>query len=321
MTAPRPLLFGLPGNETMTGLLATHLDADVGELETRRFPDDETYLRFHTDPAGRPVGLVCTLDRPDPKFLPLLFASAAARDLGALSVGLIAPYLSYLRQDIRFKPGEAITSRSFAKVLSGEVDWLVTVDPHLHRYDSLDLIYPIRSSVVAAAPTIASWIRANVQKPMLIGPDIESDQWVAKVATLVGAPYQVLTKERLGDRNVRISVPDLEGLGDRTPVLIDDIVSSAQTMLQATRLLRERSRAPTICIAVHALFAQDSFAELSSVAGRVVTTNSVPHASAAIDVSPSIAQVAAPYLGLVTSKSRAVGESDPMRDRTARTGR
>lgn len=289
MTQLRPLLFALPGNEDMAAVLASHMNAELGEIEARRFPDEETYLRLLTNPAGRSIALVCTLDRPDLKFLPIVFAAAAARQLGAIRVGLVAPYLSYLRQDKRFRDGEAITSEGFAKALSSEVDWLVTVDPHLHRYGTLDAIYSIPSSVVAAAPAIATWISANVSDPLLVGPDIESDQWVASVAALVGAPYKVLAKERLGDRNVRISLPELDGLTGRTPVLIDDIVSSAQTMLQATRLLRERTPRPATCIAVHALFAQDSFAQLSAVAGTVATTNTVPHPSNAIDVSSAIA--------------------------------
>ena len=296
MTKQRPLLFAFPGNEDVANRLAARLGAELGQMEVRRFPDEETYLRFHTDPAGRSMALVCTLDRPDSKFLPIIFAASAARELGALRVGLIAPYLSYLRQDKRFKPGEAITSASFAKGISAEIDWLVTVDPHLHRYDSLDAIYTIPSSVVAAAPAIAAWIGTHVSDPLLIGPDIESDQWVASVAALVGAPYAVLSKERLGDRNVRISMPELEGLQDRTPVFIDDIVSSAQTMLQATRLLRGRTSTPPVCIAVHALFAQQSFDELSTLAGKVVTSNTVPHASNGIDISGPIAEAASRFI-------------------------
>lgn len=297
----RPLLYALPDNEAITAALAAEMDAEIGEVELRRFPDEETYLRFLTDPAGRSIALVCTLDRPDLKLLPIVFAASAARQLGAFRVGLVAPYLSYLRQDKRFRPGEAITSESFARVLSPDLDWLVTVDPHLHRYDSLDAIYRIPSSVVAAAPFIAAWISANVPDPFLVGPDTESDQWVARVAALVDAPYLVLVKERLGDRNVRISVPNLEGHAGRTPVLIDDIVSSAQTMLQAARLLRDRTSKPATCIAVHALFAQESFAELSAVAGKVVTTNTVPHASNAIDVSSAIAHQAARFVRSVVA--------------------
>ena len=112
----------------------------------------------------RRIALVCTLDRPDAKMLPLLFAAAAARELGASQVGLVAPYLAYMRQDRRFKPGEAVTSREFARLLSGAFDWLVTVDPHLHRYASLAEIYRIPTRVVHAAPLISQWIRTRIER-------------------------------------------------------------------------------------------------------------------------------------------------------------
>jgi phosphoribosylpyrophosphate synthetase len=86
---------------------------------------------FHL--TSRTVVLACSLARPDEKTLPLLFAADAARDLGAAKVLLAAPCLAYLRQDRRFHAGEAVTSRSYAALLSRAFDALVTADPHLHR--------------------------------------------------------------------------------------------------------------------------------------------------------------------------------------------
>lgn len=285
----RPLLFAMPGNEDFARLLADLLDAELGEIETRAFPDGETYLRLKTDPIGREVALVCTLDRPDGKFLPLLFAAHAARALGAARVGLTAPYLGYLRQDRSFNAGEAVTSAAFARMLSSAVDWLVTVDPHLHRYASLDEVYAVPSRAVAAAPLLAGWIAANVATPVLIGPDAESRQWVSHVAGLAGAPFQVLNKQRLGDFQVRVSLPDRDLLSNRTPVIVDDIVSSARTMIEAARHLTELGFPPPYCVAVHAVFAADSYFRLTDSATRIVTTNTVPHASNGIDVAALVA--------------------------------
>lgn len=286
----RFVLVALPGNEVMANELARLLDADVCEIETRRFPDEETYLRFAQSPRGRSIALVCTLDRPDPKFLPLLFAASAARQLGASRVGLIAPYLCYLRQDKSFHDGEAITSATFGRALSAEIDWLVTVDPHLHRYGSLDAVYAVPSRVATAAPAIAEWVLANVPRPIVIGPDSESEQWVARVARQCEAPYRVLAKQRLGDRDVRITIPDLSGFSDRTPVLVDDIASSAQTMIEAARQLRASGLSPPICVAVHALFTADALARLREQAARIVTCNAVRHETNAISVAPAIAE-------------------------------
>src|SRR6266487_4450963 len=92
--------------------------ADTGTVELRSFPDGETYLRFLSGLSGQMLVVVCTLDRPNEKILPLLFAAASARELGAKKVSLVAPYLAYMRQDRRFNPGEAVTSRQVAQLLS-----------------------------------------------------------------------------------------------------------------------------------------------------------------------------------------------------------
>ena len=287
----RPLLIPLPGNDPLVDGLASGIGADVGRVAIRRFPDGETYLRYETPIAGRSLVLLCTLDRPDDKFLPLAFAAAAARDLGAVRVDLVAPYLAYMRQDRRFQQGEAVTSTYFAKLLSGQIDSLVTVDPHLHRRSSLAEIYSIPTQVLHAAPLISEWIRSEVKMPLLIGPDSESEQWVAAAARDAGAPYVVLQKLRHGDRDVDVSVPDVARWRDHTPVLVDDIVSTAHTMIETIGHLKREGMQPPVCVAVHGIFAGSAFSDLVAAgAGRVVTTNTIPHATNAIDITGLLAQ-------------------------------
>jgi ribose-phosphate pyrophosphokinase len=287
MTAP--LVIAMPGNEAMAQKLGRMLGFGGGELETHAFPDGETYLRFLTEVSGRALVIVCTLDRPNEKLLPVLFAAATARELGAANVGLVAPYLSYMRQDRRFKPGEAVTSREVARLLSDAFDWMVTLDPHLHRYGSLTEIYRIPTRAVRAAPLISEWIKTNASNPLIIGPDSESQQWVSAVAQAAGAPYAVLRKLRRGDRDVEISVENLGEFGGRTPVLVDDIISSGRTMLEAVRLIRAREGAAPICMAVHGVFADNSDKLLAQAGARVVTTNSIPHETNGIDVTDVLA--------------------------------
>ena len=284
-----PLLVAIPGNERLTEDLAATLRHELGHLEIRAFPDGETYLRFHTSPDGRSVAIVCTLSHPNEKFLSLIFSAATARELGATKVGLVAPYLAYMRQDRRFNPGEAVTSRQVARLLSDAFDWLVTVDPHLHRYGSLADIYSIPTRVVHAAPLISDWIKANVTDPLIIGPDSESEQWVAAVASDAHAPYSVLEKVRRGDRDVEIRLKDLEQWKGRTPVLVDDIISTGRTMIEAVRLLTSQGWPAPVCVAVHGLFADDADVLLARAGARVVTSNSVPHETNAIDIGKALA--------------------------------
>lgn len=285
-----PQVFAMPGNEALAKGLATALGADTGALAMRHFPDGETYVRLDSAVASQDVVFVCSLHRPDDKTLPLLFAADAARDLGARRVGLVAPYLAYMRQDRRFQPGEAISSVTFARMLSRAFDWMVTVDPHLHRRTSMAEIYSVPVGVCHAAPNISSWIKDNVVRPLLIGPDSESEQWVRTVAQDVNAPFTVLEKTRRGDRDVEIIVRNIEHWRQHQPVLIDDIISSGRTMEVAVKQLLAHGVPPPTIVGVHAVFAEDAYSRLLAAgAGRIVSTNTIPHASNEIDLSIAVA--------------------------------
>lgn len=281
------LIFPLPGNEDLASQLAAASGGIVGRLETRHFPDGETYVRFADALDGQSVVIACTLDRPDAKIAGLLFAADAARELGARRVGLAAPYLCYMRQDKRFRPGEAVTSRSFATLISRHFDWLVTIDPHLHRYRALDEIYSIPALALHAGPVIADWIGRNVAKPYLIGPDSESRQWVEAVAAACGAPWAVLNKIREGDRSVS-ETSISASLRGQTPVLLDDIVSSGATLLETLRQL-PLDADPAVLIAIHGLCSKDARQSLMKSGAKLITTNSIPNADAKIDIVPLLA--------------------------------
>lgn len=285
------LVLSLPGAMELGVSLARLLRCEHDEVIVHNFPDGETLVRIDKPVRDRNVVLACSLDHPDGKTLPLLFTADTARELGAMQVGLVAPYLAYMRQDKRFHPGEAITSHSYARLLSGSLDFLVTVDPHLHRWRTLGELYAIRSEAVAAAPAIARWIRRNVREPVLIGPDGESEQWVSEVARLVQAPHAVLSKVRSGDRDVRVSFEGAAHWPGRTPVLLDDIVSTGHTIAAAAQLLARAGMPPALCVAVHALFDAGALDRLANAGvGRVVTCDTVAHPTNSIRLAPALAR-------------------------------
>lgn len=286
-----PLLFELSAASGLTERLAKLVGAEIGILSRRQFPDGESYVRFDTGVEGRVVILLCTLDRPDPKLAPLLFAAAAARDHGARQVGLVAPYLAYMRQDAEFHGGEAVTSRVFAEFISARFDWLVTIDPHLHRYHRLDAIYSMPAIAASATTALAEWVRDHVKDPTIIGPDEESRQWVERIANLARARSTVLRKKRSGDYSVAIDPAGLEQLASGTPVLVDDIASSGRTLIEASRLIMDNGGPAPLCAVVHPIFAGDSYQRLlGSGVSRVVSTNAVAHESNCIDISRPLAE-------------------------------
>lgn len=282
----KTIFFSTAGNEALKNRLVHDLDGENGEAIIRQFPDGETYIRVISEVKDKNVTIVCTLNQPDQKLLTLYYLSQTCKAMGAAKVFLLTPYLAYMRQDKQFHPGEAVTSQYFGQLISQFIDGLVTVDPHLHRRKSLSEIYSIPTVVVHTADHIATWVKTHVEKPLFIGPDSESKQWVAEVAKDAGAPYLVLTKTRYGDEDVKVSVPKAENYKDHTPVLVDDIISTAQTMIEAVKQLHKIGMKPPVCIGVHAVFAQNAYNNLQHVRpAKIITCNTIVHESNEIDIS------------------------------------
>ncbi len=281
----KKIFFGMPGNEEMAEQICKILDGEMAEFTLRQFPDEETYLRITSPLEGRLCVIVCSLHHPDNKIIPLYYLSKLCRELKASKLILIAPYLSYMRQDIQFHPGEAVTSEYFAQLVSQWVDELITIDPHLHRKHDMAELYSIPCMVLHAAPVIAEWIIKNIEKPVLIGPDMESEQWVSEVAKNSNSPFTILMKQRIDDRNVIVKLPHVEKYMEHTPVLIDDIISTARTMKETVIQLKNAGMKPPVVIGVHAIFAGNSFEDLqlAGVEG-VVTCNTIKHDSNKIDL-------------------------------------
>lgn len=275
---PQRVLIAMPGCEAATMRLAIPLSAELGHAAVTHFPDGESYVRLYTPVHGAEVAIVCTLDHPDEKLLPLLWLAIAARQGGARRVGLIAPYLPYMRQDVVFNAGEIRAAEHFAALLNPAFDWLVTVDPHLHRIAHLSDVYRMPTVAVEAAPAIAAWIQTHVQAPFLIGPDDESRQWVQQVAGLCNAPWAALTKTRHSAWHVEIAeLPDIPP--QCVPVLVDDIISTGRTMLAAAGLLQRAGQPRPVCVGVHAVFAADAYSRLCAATAEVVTCDTIPHPS------------------------------------------
>lgn len=284
------VFFALPGNEVLTASLALYCKAELGAAVFHQFPDGETLVKIDSEVKDKLVILVCTLDRPDGKIIPLYFLAQTAKELGARHICLVAPYLAYMRQDKRFSPGEGITSIYFSKLVSFFIDSIITVDPHLHRIHALSEIYAIPATVIHATQLISDWIKTNIITPVLVGPDEESEQWVSAVAKGANVPYIILQKIRKGDTNVEVSVPHLEKYIHHTPVLVDDIISTGRTMMSTITRLRNAGVTKPVCIGVHGLFIGNAYSDLLQAGiNDIVTCNTIIHQTNKISIDKILA--------------------------------
>lgn len=273
------MLLGFDDYEKQSRRLAQALAIPCKMIQHHHFPDGESKLTL-PDKLPEHVLLCRSLDMPNEKLVELLLAAKTARELGAKVVTLVAPYLCYMRQDIAFHPGEAISQTIIGGFLAGLFENVITVDPHLHRIQRLEQAVPTNNALSLSATTLmAEFLRERFNKPLILAPDSEAEQWVSAVAKPNQWQYGVCKKIRRGDRQVEITLPgiDLEG---RAVVIVDDVASSGQTLAVAARKCLLKKAKHVDVLVTHALFVKDAKQRLKQAGVRNIwSTDSVCHES------------------------------------------
>jgi ribose-phosphate pyrophosphokinase len=283
------LLLAFDDEAPLAEPLAAALGVPLRWIERHRFPDGESRLRL---PATLPprVALLRGLHRPNDKLAELMIVAPAARELGAAQLTLVCPYLAYMRQDMAFQPGEAVSQRHVGQALAGWFDRLITVDPHLHRVATMDQVLPGRRGVaLSAAGLLGAWAARHAHWPILLGPDEEAAPWVRSAALAQGLQHGTCIKQRSGDRDVRVALPELD-FHRREVVLVDDVASTGRTLAVTAAALRQRGAAAVDVAVTHALFVDDAIAQLTAAGVRHVwSSDSVAHASNVVSLVPMLA--------------------------------
>lgn len=258
--------------------LALALGAPFRPIALHRFPDGEV-MPVVPAPAGAVIAY-CSLDHPNERLIALLLAADAWRRQGVERLVLVAPYLCYLRQDKVFHPGEPLSRDVICGLLGAAFDRVLTVDAHLHRTRNLSqALGGIEAEDVSAAGPLAEAL-AGPKRPVVVGPDAESEPWVRRIAERVGGETLVLHKTRRGDAAVRLRAPDLSAVRGRPVMLVDDICSSGATLIAAVGLLRTAGAAAIDVGVVHALFDAETEARLKAAGvQRIVSTDTVAHST------------------------------------------
>ena len=275
---------GLPSSARDAAALAGRLGVPFHEIGIHPFPDGE--MRVTVGPAAETTIVYASLDRPNEKLIALMFATEALRRGGARRLVLVAPYLCYMRQDIAFTQGEAISQRVVGGLLARCFDRVVTVDAHLHRTPDIAAVFPgIESDNLSAMPAIADALRKTGIDPatVVVGPDAESLPWVRDLAGRLGLPHAVATKTRRGDRSVAIEFGDTACIAGRPVIIVDDIVASGGTIVACARALTAAGATAIDVVVTHALFPEQASRDMLAAGIRSIrSTRSVPHATNAI---------------------------------------
>jgi len=284
------LILAFPDYLLQAQRLALTLDIQLQEVYLHQFPDGESLLRLPTDLPDHII--ICrSLNQPNDKLIELLLCAKTARQLGAKRLTLIAPYLCYMRQDIANRPGEAVSQVIVGQMLADLFDDVITVDPHLHRISALNQAIPIENAIsLSATDEICDFLQQHFDHVVLLGPDSESEQWVAAIAEKTGFEYSVAEKVRLGDKLVSMKLAEFD-FRNKPVVIIDDMASTGRTLAKASNLLLKAGALQVSAIITHPLFCGNAEAHImQSGIQEIWSTDSISHSSACIYLDSLLAQ-------------------------------
>lgn len=287
------LITSCGNSEKIAKAVAKSLKVPYSPVYISDFPDGDLYLKFNTSAKGKTVVIIHSFQpSSNDSLLKIIFAAETAQDLGAKKVILVAPYLAFLRQDARFNPGEAISSKIMAKHLGMCIDKIITIDGHLHRYRTLGALFSIPGKDLTANPLIADYIKKNIKNDLvLVGPDWESFQWAERIAKKIGAPVTVFEKTRHTSRKVSVKMIKPVNLKGKPVIIVDDIISTGHTIIEAARLAYQQGAKEVSTIAVHGLFVENALAKLKKAkVKRIVTTNCIEHKTNKVDITPLLVE-------------------------------
>lgn len=285
------IVIGCSHGKHIAKRIANKAKVKYSELFVEKFPDNELHIKFNAKLVkNKKVVLVQSFyDDLDSCLIEVMFAARTAKQLGASSVTLMAPYFPYMRQDKMFSQGEVASIHVLGEILSKIIDEIYILDPHLHREKNLGHIFSIPAHKLTANPLNAEYIK-KIKNPLIVGPDWESYKWAKRTAEIVGCESTILLKDRHSARNVDVKFQEKVDVKGKNIVLIDDMISTGNTLIKTINALKKLGVTKVTCIATHGIFTENALEKLLKTGAKVITSNSLPGKVAKIDVSVLFAE-------------------------------
>ncbi len=295
MTAP--LLFSTVTYEYMAPGLGEAGGYDLGLIERRDFPDGEHYMRLVTEVADRDVFLLGgTIGEEET--LELYDLACTIVKYGARRLTMILPYFGYSTMERAVKPGEVVTAKTRARLLSAVPtaamgNRVVAVDLHvsgiIHYFEG-----PIRPVHVYAKSVVLEVARRLGGDQFVLGcTDAGRAKWVVSLAQDLGVVPAFVYKRRLaGDRTEVTGVSAaVEG---KQVIIYDDMIRSGSSLLGAAEAYRKAGAVSISAIATHGLFPGEALAGLrrSGLFERIVCTDTHPRAHMLADDFLEVVEIA-----------------------------
>jgi ribose-phosphate pyrophosphokinase len=284
------LLIIIPGSTSnaLASNLARELNISSAEVEIKRFPDDEGYIR-----------LICQLDTeldneeiiliqntyPDERIIELFLLQDAVHEFKIKKITTVVPYYGYARQDKKFNPGESISARALAKHIELMSDDVILVD--IHAKSILDwFTKPVFE--LSGMTQIGEFLKPY-NPDIIMAPDKGAMERASKVANVLGAQFDYLEKTRIDGHTVTMKAKSLD-VKNKTVAIIDDIIATGGTIIKATNELKRQGAKQVFAACTHGLYTSGALPKLVENCDKVISTDTLESETSLVTLAPELAK-------------------------------
>lgn len=281
------MIIGGSASQKLAALISKELDETLCPLETRKFPDGERYIRIGGNLESDAVVIQSTGYPQDQNLLELFLILKTLKSLDVENIKVVIPYFGYARQEKRFKTGEAISAQVVSELLEAcGASEIFSINLH---EDGLRNLFNIPAHNLSAMPLIAEYIEEHLDDPVIVAPDKGALGFASEIAGILGCDSDHLEKTRISPDKVETRTKDLDVQG-REAVIIDDIISTGGTIINASHILRQHGASKIVVSCVHPVLVEDALLRIfASGVDDVIATDTLQSDASTISVAPLIA--------------------------------
>lgn len=256
-------LFSGSASKVLTEEVAKTLKMPLSLIDVHVFPDGERRIRIHDTVVGRKTVVIQSASTPvDTNYMELFFIIDALKRSGAEFVTAVVPYFGYQRQDHIFRDGEAVSLEVVVHILESlKVDRLISFDMHSTKIPDLFTIPVAHLSALSLFADEIQKRKWNTKDTMLVSPDTGGIGRIKKLSMLLdGMEYAAVEKNRdLSTGAISMqSIEEGSTQGKKRAILVDDMISSGNTIMMCAALLQSLGVEEIYVFATHAVFSQDA---------------------------------------------------------------
>jgi len=282
------VIFGGTASTALTDKICGYLELKRGRATVGRFPDNETLVKLEEDVRGKDCFVVQSTCPPvNDNLMELLIFIDCLRRASAKRITAVIPYYGYARQDRKSEGRTPITAKLVANMLTkAGLNRVVAMNLHA---DQIQGFFDIPVDHLTAAPVLAKhFLDRHLRDAVLVSPDVGNIKFGSDFASRIGGELAVIHKRRLtGDLTVAVTI--VGNVKGKTVMMFDDMITTAGTVSEAAKLVRQHGAAAIYVAATHAVFAGPALDRLQEAQfNEIVVTDTIPAGAEAVKRLPNL---------------------------------